>query len=162
VGAPSFERRLEAVRKVQLAGYPVRARLDPIVPIPGWQDMYAETIRQIFGTISPERITLGTLRFEKGFVKIRKSLVSQGSDLLPIMQDMQPMFEGKDGGKYSFPEEERIKVFRFVIDEIRKYSRIPIALCKESPAAWDTLGLDLSNCQCVCQLDGANMRNLCQ
>ena len=33
IGAPSFERRLAAARKVQEAGYRVRIRLDPIVPL---------------------------------------------------------------------------------------------------------------------------------
>jgi spore photoproduct lyase len=35
-GAPLFNRRLEAAVKVQKAGYPVRIRLDPIVPFEGW------------------------------------------------------------------------------------------------------------------------------
>jgi spore photoproduct lyase len=37
IGAPPFMRRLEAAQKVQKAGYPVRIRLDPIVPFDGWK-----------------------------------------------------------------------------------------------------------------------------
>ena len=51
LGAPSFERRLAAAARVQKAGYPVRIRLDSIVPIPGWREQYAETIRRIFGCV---------------------------------------------------------------------------------------------------------------
>ncbi|MBL7211073.1 MAG: hypothetical protein ISS61_01705 [Desulfobacteraceae bacterium] len=38
VGAPPFRRRLEAARKVEQAEYPLRIRLDPIVPIEGWKE----------------------------------------------------------------------------------------------------------------------------
>jgi spore photoproduct lyase len=45
LGAPGFERRLEASRNVQEAGYPVRIRLGPIVPFDGWQKAYSQTVR---------------------------------------------------------------------------------------------------------------------
>ena len=54
IGAPSFERRLQAARKVQEAGYRIRIRLDPIVPIPDWQTAYANTIRTIFENVIPK------------------------------------------------------------------------------------------------------------
>jgi spore photoproduct lyase len=77
---------------------------------------------------------------------------------------MQPMFEpklmasGKESvGKYSYSEEQRIDIFSFIINEIRKYSDCRIALCKESGRVWDDLGLEKSKCSCVCQLDYADM-----
>jgi spore photoproduct lyase len=165
IGAPGFEQRLEAACKVQQAGYPLRIRLDPIVPIDGWQDAYADTIDRIFKRISPERITIGTLRFEKGFYTLRNSIFSTGPELPAILEGMEPMFEPKvfEGskqpkvGKYSYPEGKRIEIFDFIIKEIRKNSDCPIALCKESEAVWNQLGMDLSRCQCVCQLGCIDM-----
>ena len=165
IGAPPFERRLNAARKVQAAGYPLRLRLDPIVPFDGWQKDYADTIKTIFGAVRPERLTLGTLRFEDGFHKMRNSIFTSGPELPAIMEDMQPMFEPKlfqgkkrpSGGKWSFSEEKRIEIFDWAINEIRKYSDCKIALCKESANVWDSLGLDRSECSCVCQLDYADM-----
>jgi len=81
IGAPPFERRLSAAVKVQKAGYPLRIRLDPIVPFEGWRDAYSETIKQIFSKITPERITLGTLRFEEGFYNMRNSIFTSGPEL---------------------------------------------------------------------------------
>ena len=165
IGAPSFERRLEAAGKVQESGYPVRVRLDPIVPFRGWQEAYSETIREIFSRISPERITLGTLRFEEGFYKMRNTFFTSGPDLPEFMEDMQPMFPAKKfpglkrpkSGKYSFTEEKRIDIFSFAIGEVRKYSDCKIALCKESASVWKQLGMSLSKCSCVCQLGHADM-----
>ena len=165
IGAPSFDRRLEAAQKIQSAGYPLRIRLDPIVPFDGWQDAYSKTIRDIFQKISPEKITLGTLRFEEQFYNLRKSIFNTGTELSSMMDNMIPMFEPKKFagskkqkvGKYSYTEDTRIGIFNFIIREIQKYSSCPIALCKESADVWNQVGLNLSRCQCVCQLDYADM-----
>jgi spore photoproduct lyase len=165
IGAPSFERRLLAARKVQEAGYRVRIRLDPIIPFQGWREEYAGTIKRIFGMISPERITLGTLRFEEGFYKMRKTIFSKSSDLFRFLEGMEPMFPPKlfpgykraKSGKYSFKEEERAEIFSYVVNEVRKYSDCPIALCKESASVWNRVGLPLSKCSCVCQLNPVDM-----
>ena len=165
VGAPSFNRRLAAAEKVQKAGYPLRIRLDPIVPFDGWEKAYAETIKSIFDKVTPERITIGTLRFEKGFYNMRKTIFTTGSELPEMLDNMEPMFEPKifvgtknpKIGKYSFSEERRIEIFNFIIDEIRKYSNCKIALCKESTRVWNDTGLELSKCSCACQLDYADM-----
>jgi spore photoproduct lyase len=164
IGAPPFVRRLNAAQKVQRAGYPVRIRIDPIVPTNGWQKDYAGTVKNIFDNIQLDRITLGTLRFEPEFYNLRNKLFSPGSELPRILEDMQPMFEpkqlsnGKKGaGKYSYTEEKRMEIYGFIIEEIRKYSDCRIALCKESARVWDDLGLDRSKCSCACQYNYVNM-----
>ena len=165
IGAPAFEKRLNAAQKVQKAGYPVRIRIDPIVPFDGWQEAYKKSIDEIFCKISPENITLGTLRFEEGFYNMRNSIFTTGPDLTDFMETMTPMFPPKwfkntkkpKSGKYSFPEKQRAEIFRFAINEIRKHSDCKIALCKESAAVWKKVKLPLSKCACACQLDYADM-----
>jgi len=165
IGAPPLDRRLNAAQKAQNAGYPVRIRLDPIVPIPGWQEAYSDTIKRIFEKINPERITLGTLRFEQGFYNMRNTIFTTGPDLPEYLDNMEPMFPPKKfrsakkpkSGKYSFPEKQRAKIFKFMISEIRKHSDCTLALCKESAKVWKKVKLPLSRCRCVCQLDYADM-----
>ena len=177
IGAPPFEQRLAAARRAQEAGYPIRVRLDPIVPLPGWQRMYADTIERIFTEIAPQRITLGTLRFEEEFYEKRKALVGQketGLHLLSEMDRMAPMLppmlvptgkRGEDGrprmktsiGKYSYPQDLRVEIFRFVMSEIRKRFDGPIALCKETVDVWRAVGLDPRRCACVCQYGEADL-----
>ena len=166
-GAPPFTKRLEAARKAQEAGYPVRVRLDPIVPIEkrlgdkAWREIYSRTIREIFKAVTPERVTLGTLRFERNFHRMRGKLISQGCDLLATMKGMNPMFSKDPGtgkvGKYSFDIATRSEIFAFALGEIRKHSDCPVALCKEERKVWDNVGLDLSRCACVCQLHAVDM-----
>jgi spore photoproduct lyase len=165
IGAPCFEDRLEAAYKVQKAGYPLRLRLDPILPFNGWKEAYAETVKRIYQKVSPERMTLGTLRFEGGFYNMRNRLLSTGDALKEYIDHLEPMFEPKafagskrpKSGKYSFPADKRVEIFTYIINEIRKYSDCTIALCKESAEVWDSTGLDRSKCSCVCQYDYADM-----
>ena len=123
------------------------------------------TIAEIFSAVNPERVTLGTLRFEEGFYRMRNSIFTSGRDLPEMMESMTPMFPPKnfpgikrpESGKYSFSDEKRVEIFDFAIREIRKYSDCDIALCKESANVWNRVGLALSRCKCVCQLDYADM-----
>lgn len=162
--APSTKLRLNAAAEVQQKGYRVRIRLDPIVPIKGWQDAYAETVRQIFEKVSPESITIGTLRFEEGFYKQRKTIFSR-PELSSYLDGMVPMFEPfiypgdkkPKVGKYTFPDKQRLEIFRHVIGEIRKHSDCPIALCKESMEIWKATGLDAGKCSCACQFEPVDM-----
>jgi spore photoproduct lyase len=118
----SFERRLQAARKLQDAGYRIRIRLDPIVPIPDWETAYGDTIRRIFEKVNPESVTMGTLRFEEGFHKMRNTFF-QSQELVNIVNGMVPMFLPKlfpgtkrpKSGKYSFLEGKRAEIFSYAI-----------------------------------------------
>jgi len=156
IGVPSFEERLEAAIKVQDAGYPLRLRLDPIVPFNGWKHAYAGTIKRIFEVVKPERVTLRTLWCEKWFYNMRNSIFI-AHDLQALVESMKPMIGTGLVGKYSFPENQRVDIFQFAIDEIQRYSDCAIALCKETKEVWNKVGLDLSRCKCVCQLDYKDM-----
>ena len=161
IGAPPFRERIEAARRAQKAGYRIRIRLDPIIPVKNWKSLYRETVQNIFKRVAPERITLGTLRFEKAFCAMQETILSPGHGLQDYMKDMEPMFErDNDGsvGKHSFGRQRRIDMFSFVMKEIRRHSDCPIALCKEEPDVWNAVGLDISDCRCVCQLDSADCR----
>jgi spore photoproduct lyase len=163
--APSSTDRLKAAQAAQASGYPIRLRLDPIVPIDeNWKEYYAAFIKRIFENVTPERMTLGTLRFEAALYKRRKEFMSQ--DLITLLEDLKigPMLSkaklinGKTSeGKYSFSEERRIEIFKFAVDEIRKYSNCPLSLCKETHAVWAGAGLDPSDCKCVCEYGSYDM-----
>ena len=174
VGAPKPIERLRAAKLAQKAGYPVRIRLDPIMPIPNWQHYYSGIIKSIFTEVKPERITLGTLRFEENVYNMRDTILAHpklkelAGTMVPMLPDKVIGYkENKKGklieqhsvGKYSFPVEQRIEIFKFAIEEIRKYSECDIALCKETADVWEAVGLDLKECKCVCQYDCADMVN---
>jgi spore photoproduct lyase len=61
-GAPLPSKRFAAAETMKKAGWPIRFRLDPMVPYGNWKKGYAEAIRKINCT-KPEMVTLGKGRF---------------------------------------------------------------------------------------------------
>ena len=159
IGAPTFSRRLKAAQKAQKAGFRVRLRIDPVVPVSGWKDLYADCVDRIFEKVNPERITVGTLRFEESFFRMKHQLLETGPEIFHIMETMEPMLTpvsvaGKhrlSRGKFSFPDSRRVEIFRFVCERIRKHSDCPVALCKETREIWQKVGLNGDRIQCACQ-----------
>ena len=140
--------------------------LTPLFPSQTGKQLTANTIRRIFENVNPESLTIGTLRFEEGFHKMRNTFF-QSPELVRFVEGMVPMFSPKlfpgtkkpKSGKFSFSEEKRAEIFSFVIAEIKKHSDCPIALCKESATVWEKVGLPLSECGCACQLVPVDMTN---
>lgn len=67
-GAPPYERRLNRVRSLAEQGWQIGFRLDPLVPWPGFRELYDEMIDDIEQTVAADRIhsvTLGPMRFPK-------------------------------------------------------------------------------------------------
>src|SRR5271157_2676711 len=67
LGAPRLEHRFDAAAKLASEGWPIRFRLDPMVPYVDteagqtWRDGYSEAIDRI-NALSPEMVTIGALR----------------------------------------------------------------------------------------------------
>ncbi len=67
-GAPSYAKRLSKVESLTQQGWNVGLRLDPLIPWPGFPELYQEMIREVFDRVESERIhsvTLGPMRFPK-------------------------------------------------------------------------------------------------
>jgi hypothetical protein len=138
----SMEARIASARKCQEAGYTVRIRFSPMVPIVGWEAEISRMVERVFDEITPDVITMEPLRFcsyqtllndfppdsiDPGFMR--------GMAAIPANAD--------DWEKQEFPEEFRVKVYRLVLDEVaRRSPRTPVALCREKRRVWDILAGD--------------------
>jgi spore photoproduct lyase len=138
-GAPSVDRRIEAGRKLSQAGYEVRIRIDPIVPVPDWKIQYTNLINQIFASFKPERITLGSLR---GL----QSTINGSTD----KSWLEYLKENSNWGK-KVDFNTRYKIYYAIIYFLKnRYSYSNIALCKETLAMWGILGMDYKKIKCNC------------
>jgi spore photoproduct lyase len=165
-GAPSTECRLAKMKVMGEHGYPLRVRIDPMVLMPGWSGHYSSLVKKIFNTISPERITLGVPRFEPPTKALVKKMLQETDPKNPLLEQIdileyqlpEAIINGKKSrGKLTYSEDIRIAMYSFMIREIRRYSDIPIALCKETESVWSAVGLDLSKVQCNCVEDSVNL-----
>jgi spore photoproduct lyase len=137
--APSIARRLEAAQKLSEAGYEVRIRIDPMVPIHDWERQYTELVEQIFARFTPARITLGSLR---GL----QSTINGCTD----KSWQEYLTESSNWGK-KVDFQTRFEMYAMIISLMnRTYEYKNIALCKETMAMWSKLNMDYRSIRCNC------------
>ena len=141
----SPESRLAAAAKVQKAGYEVRLRIDPVIFYSSWEKDYISLVDKIFQFVQPTRITIGEYRPSNGLANHISSRFPD-SPLLRINKSLV-----KEGRKLRYPRNVRIKMFKTIIEAIRRCgSDVDIALCKEQPQIWKAVGLDMKGLKCNC------------
>ena len=141
----SPESRLRAAEKVQQAGYEVRLRIDPVIFYSTWEKDYIELVDKIFQFVRPTRITIGEYRPSNGLAS-HIGLRFPDSPLLRINKSLV-----REGGKLRYPEDQRVKMFRTIVEEIRKNDpTIDISLCKEPSPIWKAAGLNVKGLSCNC------------
>ena len=142
-GAPSVTRRIAAAEKLIKAGYKVRIRIDPMVPILDWRKYYIDLIDSIFAKFVPERITLGSLRGLQSTINGTRGKGKDGSWI-------KYLTESSNWGK-KIDSNLRYRMYLVIIEYLKKrYNFIELALCKETKAIWQKLGMDYKKIRCNC------------
>jgi hypothetical protein len=142
--SPTTSERIDAARKCQQAGYHVRARFSPIVPVKGWREEGRRMIADYLAEVKPDVITmdaLGLLGYERLCgcfdLELLDPVYVEASRELSQM-DPHPGKPFWPDGKQMFPHDLRLEILRFYVDEIRRHDRdVPISLCDETPEIWD-------------------------
>lgn len=142
-GTPPPSERFAAARRMKNAGWPVRFRLDPMVPYQGWRLGYAQTIKKI-NSIGPEMVTLGALRATSGR-SLRTAARRNGRD--ESIFDFLTEERDASGFKYRIPYEQQLEMYRFALDRLS--SKVVPALCKEDQGLWRELGMTFQGCHCL-------------
>lgn len=145
-GTSSPTKRIEAAKKVSEFGYEARVRIDPMIPVRGWEDLYCNLVDQIFDVLEPSRITLGSLRGLRSTIRFCKD----NSWTRYLTKD-----ETGWGRKVGFAL--RLSMYSVVLNHLKeKHGFTKVALCKETPEVWGKLGLNpgkspiWENCKCNC------------
>jgi len=137
--APDVIRRVSAAGKLYNAGYSIRIRIDPMVPIDNWYRPYKGLIDLIFSRINPERITLGSLR---GL----QSTINQTKDSSWTIYLKESSNWGK---KIDF--DKRFLMYSKIMGYLdAKYKYNAIALCKETAEMWEKLRMNYQKIKCNC------------
>lgn len=144
VGTPPPSKRLEAARTMKAAGWPIRFRLDPMVPFPDWRQGYGEVIDRI-NALEPGMVTIGALRATSA-KSLRSAAVANGRDA--SIFDYLTEERDPSGFKYRIRPELHLEMFRFAIERLGKGTAVP-ALCKEDASLWEQLGLPFKGCHCL-------------
>lgn len=141
-GTPLTHQRIEAAKRCQDAGYRVRFRISPIIPILGWREEYDRALDHLFSTLKPDLLTLDVL----GWMTASDLEKAMGTDWMdeeakaaiyrgPVRSPYNPQ------GKQLFLPEYREKIYRFMVAAIRNRSpETPLSICMETPDMWEALG----------------------
>ena len=133
--AASLSERLEAMAKVQAAGYKIGLHFDPLLHHPDWEQNYEDLIHQLFQVLDPANITwisIGSLRFppemkEKVLEKFPKSKIM-----------FAELIHGMDG-KMRYPKPLRLEMYKQVYRWLKSYGSddLFIYFCMESAEIWE-------------------------
>jgi len=134
--------RVAAAGKCYDAGYAVRFRFSPIIPVVNWRREYADLIHAIFESCRPDVISLCPF----GWMDVPQAERCLDLDVIDPDALAAMRAHGRDEDWQShhaspIPFAFRREMLAFLIDEIHKYGdETMISLCLESPRMWAALG----------------------
>ena len=139
VAAPRIRDRIEAAGRMKDAGFEVRIRLDPMVPIKGWEEDYSILVDSILSRFTPDRVTLGSLR------GLQSTIVNSRDRSWTHYLD-----ERSNWGK-KVASEMRLAMYLSVIEKLKiDYDYRKVALCKETVGMWKALRMNYKRIRCNC------------
>lgn len=153
-GAGSPEERIEAARTAQAAGYPIRYKFKPIIPVHSWREDAVELVRMVFERTRPDMISLCTFMW-MDVEEMERRLPVELLDpaFLKAARDEREAMASTRARP--FPDRVRREIYEFYLREIRKYAPdIPVSLSTENFRLWGEmageLGMTATNYVCGC------------
>ncbi len=138
--AATMHERIEAMADMQKAGYRVRARLSPVVPVRNWQNEYTQLFEQLLDNVRPDVVTLellGWMDFHDLLAIFDKDFLDPGA----VEAAGEAAAELKDVHWGPFTQATHEEVYRFCIETVRRLSpQTPVAVCHGTAATWQSLG----------------------
>lgn len=141
IGSPPPRERVEAARRAAAAGYRIRFRVDPIIPIPGWENSYRSLLEHVLEVTLPERVTFGSLRYFPN-VKTYARKLGRDTSAFEYASEHTPA-----DGRRRIPTARRLHIYKYLIDVVP--AGMEFGLCKETEACHRALGIKNVVCNCT-------------
>lgn len=132
----TMEARIESIRKCEEAGYPVRVRFSPMIPVKNWREETRDMIARLFEACHPDVITMEPIRF------FNRQTIEESFDTSLLDPDfldslVRPGDTGaKQGCETGF--DFRREMYRVVFEEAARLSpETPLAFCREASEMWE-------------------------
>lgn len=140
VDTATTEQRLEAARKCQQAGYAVRFKFKPIVPIATWREEATDMLEQLFAAVQPDNLSMEMLFFDSmAEFKAIFPVELFAPELVAQMEEIEAT-TGFTDRSHPFPNDLRAEVYEHYIREIQRLSpQTRVSLCAETRPMWDRL-----------------------
>lgn len=163
------DERIEAARIAQEAGYQIRYKFKPILPVRNWRREAAETVEKIFAKTKPDVISLCCFMWmDVDEMKHRLESVLDELDPGFLRAAEENREEAERNAKTKpFPKAVRAEIYDHHFNEIRRHDKdVPVSLSTESWDMWSRfskkLGATASNYVCGCGPQSVpGLRKLC-
>lgn len=138
MGARQAQARLRDARFCRERGWRVRLRIDPMIPVVGWRDLYTDLAEIVARDVRPEQVTCGSWRPRR-----QDEMYTRASEFCSVMEP------GPDG-RLRF--KNRLEMYRTVWSVL--HGRVPqLSLCKEEldieAALYTSFGIREQACNCL-------------
>ncbi len=152
--AGSVDERIAAAATAEAAGYPVRYKFKPIIPVPTWREDAAEAVAMIFEQTHPDLISLCVFMWMDIEEMIRR-LGAENIDPDILARSRAAAGDIADSRCKPFPPDVREEIYRHYLAEIRKHDPdVPVSLSTENADMWRRMGAALecnaTNYVCGC------------
>ena len=146
---PEPDDRIEAMSRCAQAGYPIRAVVMPVIPVPDWREVYERFLTRLLRQVPLDRITLGGI-CSYGSARLLMEAKLGGDNVVSRALAESPG-RSRDG-RNRYRASLRVEVYRHLIDVIRR--RCPdlqIGLCLEEQSIFEALDMSgsIGKCNCV-------------
>ncbi|MBT3374247.1 MAG: hypothetical protein HN742_34820 [Lentisphaerae bacterium] len=142
-GSASGLERIEAGRKCNDMGIPVRYKLKPIIPVRNWREEYADLLKQAVTVSRPESIGF-CLYIWNSFESMTATLPVDLLDpeCLEAARQAAPEMQGVRTGP--FPHATRKMIYQHMIREVRRWDKdVKLYVSTETREMWDDLAAEL-------------------
>lgn len=148
-GVPSVSERLVAMQRCAEAGFPVRAVIMPIIPVEGWERVYADFLEELLGRVPIQRLTLGGICIYTQARSLMEMRIGCGN---PISRHLEKPSRAPRDGRARYHPDLRTRMYAHLAGVARRIRPdLAPALCLEEESAWRNSGLAsaLGRCNCV-------------
>lgn len=142
-GTTTLIDRIQAIARVMNAtGFKMKIAIEPIIFYKGYEKDYVGLIQLLAKHIDMDKVD----NFDIGCMRASSNLQTEIEKNYPhtdILKLEHPLEKPVGEKKWRYPLAERVRIYKLLIDEIRKYSNSRISLGAENPEAWRKSGLQI-------------------
>lgn len=145
----SVSDRLVAMERCARAGFPVRAVIMPIVPVEGWEGLYAEFLEELVRRAPLQRLTLGGICI---YAQARSLMEMKIGHDNVISRHLERSGRTLRDGRERYSPDLRARMYAHLAGVARRIRPdLEPALCLEEENVWRSAGLSsaLGRCNCV-------------
>jgi len=153
-GAGTTEERIEAARVAQEAGYTIRYKFKPIIPVKTWREDAAHAVKLALERTHPDVISLCVFMW-MDVDDLKRRLPVDLLDPVYLKAAEESRAETEPTVAKPFPHWVRAEIYDHYLAEIRKWNQdVPVSLSTENFAMWKAfgkkLGMTATNYVCGC------------